>query len=128
MVGRDHLLVDTDKCNVEWNIDRFFQKDFESLNQLKITTNDTKSWQKESVFTKTNADEVKSSIRMMQYRGFDVRYLAYNRDIVEGHRMGYIDQISGKPLWSKATWKEKKICRKSIRQILKIPRGQGCCL
>jgi len=94
MVGKDHLLVDTDRKNVETNLNLFFNKDFDRLNELKIKTHDSKSWKKEKVYSKTNLKHALSKITPIQYRGFDFRYIAYDRSIVEGHRMGYIDQIT----------------------------------
>ncbi|MHA1474065.1 MAG: type ISP restriction/modification enzyme [Promethearchaeota archaeon] len=96
MVGKDHLLVDTDRKNVETNLKLFFNKDFGKLNELKIKTHDSKSWKKDKVFAKTSLTHAISKITPIQYRGFDFRYIAYDRSIVEGHRMGYIDQISQK--------------------------------
>jgi len=96
MVGKDHLLVDTDQKNVETNLNLFFDKDFDRLDELKIKTHDSKSWKKEKVYAKTNLKHAISKITPIQYRGFDFRYIAYDRSIVEGHRMGYIDQISQK--------------------------------
>ncbi len=94
MVGKDHLLVDTDRKNVETNLKLFFDKDFGRLNELKIKTHDSKSWKKDKVYSKTNLKHAISKITPIQYRGFDFRFIAYDRSIVEGHRMGYIDQIS----------------------------------
>ena len=96
MVGKDHLLVDTDRKNVETNLKLFFDKDFDRLDELKIKTHDSKSWKKDKVYAKTNLKHAMSKITPIQYRGFDFRYIAYDRSIVEGHRMGYIDQISQK--------------------------------
>ena len=96
MAGRDHLVMDTDQTTVETNLTRFFSKDFEKLEQLKVKVHDSKSWKKEKIFSKTNLDHAKSTIQTVQYRGFDYRYIAYDRSIVEGHRMGYIDQITEK--------------------------------
>ncbi|QEE15458.1 type ISP restriction/modification enzyme [Promethearchaeum syntrophicum] len=94
MVGKDHLLLDTDRKNIETNLKLFFNKDFDRLDELKIKTQDSKSWKKKKVYSKTNLEQVLSKITLIQYRGFDFRYIAYDRSIVEGHRMGYIDQIS----------------------------------
>ena len=96
MVGRDHLLVDTDRKNVEKNLKLFFNKDFGRLDELNIKTHDSKSWTKDKVYAKTNLKQAMSKITPIQYRGFDFRYIAYDPSIVEGHRMGYIDQITQK--------------------------------
>jgi predicted helicase len=96
MVGKDHLLIDVDKENLTENLTFFFHNDFEKLDKLKIKTHDTKSWNKEKVFNKTNLKFASESIQLFQYRGFDFRHLAYDQSIVEGHRMGYINQISHK--------------------------------
>ena len=41
MVGKDHLLVDTDRKNLESNLKLFFDKDFDRLDELKIKTHDS---------------------------------------------------------------------------------------
>ena len=94
MIGRDRLLVDVDEKVLKQNLTRFFNKKFEELNDLKIKTNDTKTWKKSKVYKKTNLVTVLENIRFINYRGWDFRYIAYDRALVEGHRMGYIDQIS----------------------------------
>ncbi|MHA1520913.1 MAG: type ISP restriction/modification enzyme [Promethearchaeota archaeon] len=94
MAGKDHLVVDTEVSNLHQNMEAFFSKDFAQLEAWKIRTNDTKSWQKAKVYSKTNSKSAISSIRPMLYRGWDYRYIVYDRAILEGHRMGYIDLIS----------------------------------
>ncbi|UYP47391.1 hypothetical protein NEF87_003676 [Candidatus Lokiarchaeum ossiferum] len=94
MAGRDHLVMDTDETTVRSNLTKFFNKDFETLEQLKVKVHDSKSWKKEKIFSQTNLEDAKNTIQTVQYRGFDHRYIAYDRSIVEGHRMGYIDQIN----------------------------------
>ncbi|MFX1478535.1 MAG: type ISP restriction/modification enzyme [Promethearchaeota archaeon] len=94
MIGRDRLLVDVDKNVLTKNLTLFFNKKFEDLNKLKIKVNDTKTWKKAKVFKETNLQNALKNIRFINYRGWDFRYIAYERALVEGHRMGYIDQIS----------------------------------
>ncbi|TFG22017.1 MAG: hypothetical protein EU529_11840 [Promethearchaeota archaeon] len=94
MGGRDRLLYDIDKEALKYKISLFFNKEFEKLNNLKIKVNDTKSWKKSKVFKGTNLEKVLKNIKVVNYRGWDFRYIAYDRVLVEGHRMGYIDQIS----------------------------------
>ncbi len=94
MAGRDRLLMDTDKSNVEQNLQWFFSENTTELNRLKIKFHDTKSWKKSKVFARTTFEHSRALIRPIQYRGFDFRYLAYDTHIVEGHRRGYIDQIT----------------------------------
>jgi len=94
MIGRDRLLVDVDEEVLKRNLNRFFKKKYEELNKFKIIVNDTKTWKKSKVFSKTNLEKSLKKIRIINYRGWDLRYLAYDRSLVEGHRMGYIDQIS----------------------------------
>ena len=91
MVGKDHLLVDADSINVKSNLTLFFNQQYDELDALKIKTHDSKSWSKAKVFEKTTLENSLKSIIKLQYRGFDFRYLAYDPNIVEGHRMGYID-------------------------------------
>lgn len=94
MIGRDRLLVDVDKEVLTRNLTRFFNKKYEELNDLNIKVNDTKTWKKSKVFNGTNLEKSIKEIKKIKYRGWDFRYLAYDRALVEGHRMGYIDQIS----------------------------------
>ena len=94
MAGKDHLVVDTEVSNLHQNMEAFFSKDFAQLDAWKIRTNDTKSWQKAKVFSKTTYKSAVADIRPMLYRGWDYRYIVYDRAILEGHRMGYIDLIS----------------------------------
>jgi len=94
MIGRDRLLVDVDEKVLKQNMTRFFNKKFEELNNLKIKVNDTKTWKKSKVFKETNLAKALKTIRFINYRGWDFRYITYDRALVEGHRMGYIDQIS----------------------------------
>jgi len=94
MIGRDRLLVDVDREVLKRNLRRFFKKEYEELNKFNIKVNDTKTWKKSKVFNKTNLEKSIKKIRFINYRGWDFRYIAYDRALVEGHRMGYIDQIS----------------------------------
>jgi len=94
MAGRDRLVYDVDENNLKSKISLFFNKDYEALDKLKIKVNDTKTWKKFKVFKKTNLENACESIRKVNYRGWDYRYIVYDRSILEGHRMGYIDQIN----------------------------------
>ncbi|MBY8984352.1 MAG: hypothetical protein KGD65_04735 [Candidatus Lokiarchaeota archaeon] len=94
MIGRDRLLVDVDKTVLKRNLHLFFDKNYEELKKYNIKVNDTKTWKKSKVFHETNIEKSITEIRKINYRGWDFRYLAYDRALVEGHRMGYIDQIS----------------------------------
>jgi hypothetical protein len=94
MVGRDRLLMDVDASNVAQNMQYFFTHQDDQLEALDISVSPTKSWTKEKARAGTSLDKALTSIRKLQYRGFDYRYLVYDRSLVEGHRMGYIDQIS----------------------------------
>jgi len=94
MIGRDRLLVDVDEKVLKQNLTRFFNKEFDVLNDFKIKVNDTKTWKKSKVFEKTSLSKALKNIRIINYRGWDFRHIAYDRALVEGHRMGYIDQIS----------------------------------
>ena len=94
MIGRDRLLVDVDKEVLKKKLSLFFSRKFEELGELSIKVNDTKTWKKSKVFKKTNLTRSLKAIRRINYRGWDYRYLTYDRALVEGHRMGYIDQIS----------------------------------
>jgi len=94
MIGRDRLLVDVDINVLKQNLTLFFNKKFEKLKNLKINVNDTKTWTKLKIYAKTNLKEALKKIRIINYRGWDFRHIAYDRALVEGHRMGYIDQIS----------------------------------
>ncbi len=94
MIGREHLLVDTDESNLKENLHLFFNGKYDKLSSLKININDSKSWKKQSVLSKTNFNTTINSITEIQYRGMDYRHIAYDYNIVEGHRRGYIDQIS----------------------------------
>ena len=96
MGGRDRLIYDVDEKTLRKNITLFFNKNYDELNNLKIKVHDTKSWVKSKVFKKTNLEKVLKNIQRINYRGWDFRYIAYDRALVEGHRMGYIDQISQK--------------------------------
>ncbi|MHA1583608.1 MAG: type ISP restriction/modification enzyme, partial [Promethearchaeota archaeon] len=94
MAGKDHLVMDTDIQNLKESLGLFFSHNYEQLDQWKIKTNDSKSWQKAKVFKGTSFEKSIAVIRPILYRGFDFRYITYDRSILEGHRMGYIDQIS----------------------------------
>ncbi|MHA1150827.1 MAG: type ISP restriction/modification enzyme [Promethearchaeota archaeon] len=94
MAGRDRLIYNVDKKVLISNLNLFFNKKFKDLENLKIKVNDTKSWKKSKVFKGTNFDKVVKNIRTINYRGWDYRYIAYDRVLIEGHRMGYIDQIN----------------------------------
>ncbi|MFW9877137.1 MAG: type ISP restriction/modification enzyme, partial [Candidatus Thorarchaeota archaeon] len=94
MIGRDKLLVNVDKKILKKNLTIFFNKKFEDLNKLGINVKDTKTWKKSKVFETTNLTKALKSIRFINYRGWDFRYISYDRALVEGHRMAYIAQIS----------------------------------
>ncbi|MHA1675474.1 MAG: type ISP restriction/modification enzyme, partial [Promethearchaeota archaeon] len=94
MAGKDHLVIDTEVSNLYQNMEAFFSRDFAQLDEWKIRINDTKSWKKAKVYSKTNYESAVGDIRPMLYRGWDYRYIIYDRAILEGHRMGYIDLIN----------------------------------
>ena len=94
MAGRDRLVYDVDKENLKRKLSNFFNKEYKELDKLKIKVHDTKTWKKSKVFDGTNFEKIKKSIRTINYRGWDFRFIAYDRILLEGHRMGYIDQIS----------------------------------
>ena len=94
MMGKEHLVSDVDKQNLIGNLDLFFNQQFEELESYKINVNNTKTWKREVVLENTNMENAVNAIQKIQYKGFDYKYLAYDKFIVEGHRIGYIDQIS----------------------------------
>lgn len=94
MAGKDHLVMDVDKGILLDNIYYFFNHNYEILSKRKIKINDTKSWQKNAVFSNTTYAECSQKIQKIRYRGFDYKFICYDRSILEGHRMGYLDQIS----------------------------------
>jgi len=94
MMGKEHLVSDVDNQNLIENLDLFFNQQFEELESYKINVNNTKTWKREIVLENTNLEDAVNAIQKIQYKGFDYKYLAYDRFIVEGHRIGYIDQIS----------------------------------
>lgn len=94
MAGKDQLVIDTQEENLQQNMKAFFGYQDHLLDKWKIRYNDTKSWQREKVIEKTSLQASLGSIKTMLYRGWDFRYIVYDRSILEGHRMGYIDQIA----------------------------------
>ncbi|KKN57209.1 hypothetical protein LCGC14_0564550 [marine sediment metagenome] len=94
MMGKEHLVSDVDEQNLIENLDLFFNQQFEELEIYKINVNNTKTWEREVVLGNTTLENAVNAIQKIQYKGFDYKYLAYDRFIVEGHRIGYIDQIS----------------------------------
>ena len=94
MMGKEHLVSNVDKQNLIENLDLFFNQQFEELENYKISVNNTKTWTREAVLENTNLENAINVIQKIQYKGFDYKYLTYDRYIVEGHRIGYIDQIS----------------------------------
>jgi predicted helicase len=94
MVGRDKLLTDIDPERLKTKINMFFDRKFDELKQMGIVVEDTKSWSIDKVFEKTNRKSVLNSIKMMRYSGFDFRYVAYDKGIVEGHRSEVMSQVS----------------------------------
>ncbi len=94
MVGRDKLLTDIDPVRLKKKIDLFFDRKFDELKEMGIVVEDTKSWSIEKVFEKTTKQNVLNSIRLMRYSGFDFRYVAYDKGIVEGHRSEVMAKVS----------------------------------
>ena len=94
MAGKDKLVINLDKNILKDNLKMFFSKEFEKLEQRKIRTNDTQTWTKKKVLENTSFKDCVKSIQKIRYRGFDYRHITYDRAILEGHRMGYLDQIS----------------------------------
>lgn len=94
MVGRDKLLTDIDEEQLAEKIGLFFDRDFDTLREKRIEIKDTKSWSVEEVFQKTTRENVLNSFRIMRYGGFDFRYVAYDKGIVEGHRSEVMSQVS----------------------------------
>jgi len=92
MTGRDALVVNISKNELIENIDLFYNRNFDRLNQRKIKIKNTKNWRIEAALNKKL--DVNPEIIKINYRGFDVRYLYYDSRLIEGHRQGYIDQIS----------------------------------
>jgi len=93
MMGKEHLVSDVDKETLIENLNLFFNEEFEELESYKINVNSTKTWDRDDVINNTNLENCVNAIKKIQYKGFDYKYLAYDRVIVEGHRIGYIDQI-----------------------------------
>jgi predicted helicase len=93
MMGKEHLVSDVDKETLIENLNLFFNEEFEKLEGYKININNTQTWNREDVINNTNLENCINAIQRIQYKGFDYKYLAYDRVIVEGHRIGYIDQI-----------------------------------
>ncbi|RLI66117.1 MAG: hypothetical protein DRO88_02765 [Promethearchaeia archaeon] len=94
MAGKDRLVIDCDPQNLEKNMEAFFHKKFSLLDKWQIRYNDTKSWNRAKVYSKTSFSECMQKIKPILYRGWDYRYIVYDRHILEGHRMGYIDMIT----------------------------------
>ena len=94
MVGRDHLLMDVDPENVKTNLQYLFTRQFSRLDELKINSASTRTWDRDEAIRSTSFEYAARHIIKLQYRAFDYRYLAYDTNLVEGHRQGYIDQIS----------------------------------
>ena len=94
MVGRDKLLTDTNPEQLKLKISLFFDKKYDELNNMGISVENTKSWSKEKVFARCTKEQVLNSIRLMRYNGFDFRYVAYDKGIVEGHRSEVMSQVS----------------------------------
>lgn len=86
----------------------FFNQEFDELEQYNINVNNTKTWNREDVINNTNLENCINAIQKIQYKGFDYKYLAYDKVIVEGHRIGYIDQISEKNPAITVTKKSRK--------------------
>ncbi|MHA1147769.1 MAG: type ISP restriction/modification enzyme [Promethearchaeota archaeon] len=93
MMGKEHLVSDVDNEILIENLNLFFNEEFEKLEGYKIKINSTKTWNREDVINNTNLENCVNAIQKIQYKGFDYKYLAYDSVIVEGHRIGYIDQI-----------------------------------
>ena len=92
MSGRDHLVYSISKPELFENYNLFFNQKFEQLENKKIKIKDTKNWKINNALKKFSQEP--PNIIKVNYRGFDSRYLLYDDRLVEGHRKGYIDQIS----------------------------------
>ncbi len=92
MTGRDTLVINITKRELNENYQLFYNKELGKLKAKNIEFNNTKNWNIEEALDKKIKENPK--IIKINYRGFDVRYLLYDPRLIEGHRMGYIDQIS----------------------------------
>ena len=92
MSGRDALVYSITKKELEDNYNLFFNEKYIDLEVKNIKVKNTKNWKIEDALNNYNHE--KPLIIKVNYRGFDVRFLLYDSRLIEGHRKGYIDQIS----------------------------------
>lgn len=92
MSGRDALVYNISNSELVENYYLFYNQDFGKLEEKKIKVKNTKNWNTDNAINRYNGEP--PNIIKVNYRGFDVRYLLYDSNIVEGHRKGYLDQIS----------------------------------
>jgi len=92
MSGRDGLVYNVSESELKENYILFFNKKFQQLKNKLINVKDTKNWKIQNAILKFS-DEPPNIIKV-NYRGFDTRFLLYDERLVEGHRKGYINQIS----------------------------------
>lgn len=93
MTGRDALVSNPDRILLEENIALFFNREFDKLNKMRVKIRKTKSWDPEDALQKSSKNQAKRSIVEYNYRGLDKRFLIYDNALVEGCRLGFIDQI-----------------------------------
>jgi hypothetical protein len=94
MAGKDHLVMDVDDRNLIENLELFYARKFDELETMGINCNSSKTWDRDSILHKTILKKVIEQITPISYRDFDYKYLAYDRDLVEGARKDYIAYIS----------------------------------
>ncbi|MBN2156492.1 MAG: N-6 DNA methylase [Candidatus Lokiarchaeota archaeon] len=94
MTGRDSLVSNPDVKILEENLQLFFHRQFDKLKMLDVKVNKTKTWDPEKALISSSLERAKNSIIQYYYRGFVKSYLIYEKNLVDGCRLGYLDTIS----------------------------------
>ncbi len=94
MTGRDSLVSNPDRTSLRENMELFFQNRINKLEYLKIQVKKTKTWDPIVALDRSSSSKVLNSIIRYNYRGFIQDYLIYDKLLVDGCRMGYLDTIS----------------------------------
>ncbi|MHA1110560.1 MAG: type ISP restriction/modification enzyme, partial [Promethearchaeota archaeon] len=94
MTGRDSLVSNPDKAILDENMSLFFHRQFEDLRKLNVTVNQTKTWDPAKALKRSSENRATSSIIRYFYRGLIQDFLVYDKFLVDGCRLGYLDTIS----------------------------------
>jgi predicted helicase len=94
MTGRDSLVSNPDIDILTENLHLFYNRKFDEMEQHNIKIKKTKTWDPAQALVHSSEYQSTHSIIPYYYRGFVKDYLVYDKFLIDGARLGYLDKIN----------------------------------